>query len=137
MSYGGREFAGEIDVRGEIAPRGLPPLQWWGFRSNGSRQGSAGRQHRGGAGNTDELGGTVDPFTKRTNFWGFDINRAARIAATGHGGNSLLRQGDPRHFRFTIFQRVSPDMVASDVIRLEGSWKQRLHTRKPHGLNEN
>src|SRR6478735_7260227 len=31
MSYGGRQFAGGNVVRGEIAPRGLPPLQCWGF----------------------------------------------------------------------------------------------------------
>jgi hypothetical protein len=34
-------------------------------------------------------------------------------------------------------QRVSPDMDAADIIALEGSWKQRLHTRQPHGLNDN
>jgi hypothetical protein len=34
-------------------------------------------------------------------------------------------------------QRVSPDMPADDVIRLEASWKLRLHTRSPFGLNSN
>jgi hypothetical protein len=34
-------------------------------------------------------------------------------------------------------QRVSPDMEPSEVIRLESSWKERLHTRKPYGLNDN
>jgi hypothetical protein len=58
-------------------------------------------------------------------------------ANRGDGGNKLLRQRDPRNFRFTILQRVSPDLDADDVIRLEGSWKRRLHTRSPHGLNEN
>jgi hypothetical protein len=65
------------------------------------------------------------------------FGRWLSYAARGHGGNRLLRKRDPRHFRFTILQRVSPDMEASDVIRLEGSWKQRLHTRDPHGLNDN
>jgi len=65
------------------------------------------------------------------------LGRWLSYAASGHGGNRLLRQRDPRHFRFTILQRVSPDMDASDVIRLEGSWKQRLHTRGPYGLNDN
>ncbi|MFH1891862.1 MAG: GIY-YIG nuclease family protein [Candidatus Zixiibacteriota bacterium] len=65
------------------------------------------------------------------------LGRWLSYAARGHGGNRLLRQRDPRHFRFTILQRVSPDMGASDVIRLEGSWKQRLHTREPYGLNNN
>ncbi|MBM3300064.1 MAG: GIY-YIG nuclease family protein [Deltaproteobacteria bacterium] len=58
-------------------------------------------------------------------------------AASGHGGNRLLRQRDPSNLRFSILQRVSPDMDAGDVIRLESSWKERLHTRQPYGLNDN
>ncbi len=46
-------------------------------------------------------------------------------------------QRDPQHSRFTILQRVSPDMDAEDVVRLEASWKDRLNTRAPHGLNDN
>ena len=65
------------------------------------------------------------------------LGRWLNYAACGHGGNHLLQQRDPRNFRFTILQRVSPDMEAHDVIRLESSWKQRLHTRKPYGLNDN
>jgi hypothetical protein len=65
------------------------------------------------------------------------LGRWLDYAARGHGGNRLLRQRDPRKFRFTILQRVSPDMIASDVIQLEGSWKERLHTRQPYGLNDN
>jgi hypothetical protein len=65
------------------------------------------------------------------------LGRWLAYAATGHGGNSLLRQRDPRHFRFTILQRVSPDMEDDDVIRLEATWKERLHTRPPYGLNDN
>lgn len=65
------------------------------------------------------------------------LGRWQNYAARGHGGNRLLRQRDPKHFRFAILQRVSPDMAAGDVIRLEASWKQRLHTRHPHGLNDN
>lgn len=34
-------------------------------------------------------------------------------------------------------QRVSPDMPADDVIRLEVTWKERLRTRHPFGLNDN
>jgi hypothetical protein len=56
---------------------------------------------------------------------------------SGHGGNRLLRQRDPRNFRFSILQRVSPDMDSDDVIRLEATWKERLHSRQPHGLNDN
>lgn len=65
------------------------------------------------------------------------LGRWLNYAARGHGGNSLLRQRDPRKFRFTILQRVSPDSDARDIIRLESSWKQRLHTRAPFGLNDN
>jgi hypothetical protein len=68
-----------------------------------------------------------------TNIYG----RWAEYAASGHGGNKLLRKRDPSDFKFSILQRVSPDMNADDVIRLESSWKERLHTRQPHGLNEN
>ncbi|MFT5323272.1 MAG: hypothetical protein ACI8P0_001121 [Planctomycetaceae bacterium] len=65
------------------------------------------------------------------------IARWLGYAATGHGGNRLLRKRSPNDFRFTILQRVSPDMEPADVIRLESSWKRRLHTRHPFGLNDN
>jgi hypothetical protein len=65
------------------------------------------------------------------------LGRWLAYGATGHGGNKLLRDRDPQAFRFTILQRVSPDMLSDEVIRLESSWKTRLHTRAPHGLNEN
>jgi hypothetical protein len=65
------------------------------------------------------------------------LGRWLNYASSGHGGNSLLRKRDPRHLRFTILQRVSPDMDATDVIRIESTWKERLHTRLPHGLNDN
>jgi hypothetical protein len=65
------------------------------------------------------------------------LGRWLGYSKRGHGGNHLLRQRDPQNFRFTILQRVSPDMDAGDVIRLEASWKERLHTRAPYGLNDN
>jgi hypothetical protein len=65
------------------------------------------------------------------------LGRWLNYAARGHGGNRLLRQRNPRNLQFTILQRVSPDMDESDVVRLEGTWKKRLHTREPHGLNDN
>jgi hypothetical protein len=65
------------------------------------------------------------------------LGRWQEYAARGHGGNALLRQRHPGNFVFTILQRVSPDMDAVDVIKLESSWKQRLHTRQPYGLNDN
>ena len=65
------------------------------------------------------------------------LGRWMDYATTGHGGNKLLKGRDPTNFRFTILQRVSPDMDADEVIRLEASWKLRLQTRSPNGLNEN
>lgn len=65
------------------------------------------------------------------------LGRWLNYAARGHGGNKLLRLRDPQYFQFGILQRVSPDMDAADVTRVEASWKLRLHTRQPHGLNEN
>jgi hypothetical protein len=65
------------------------------------------------------------------------LDRWQNYAASGHGGNCLLRPRDPRSFRFSILQRVSPDMDAGDIIQIESSWKQRLHTHKPYGLNDN
>jgi hypothetical protein len=65
------------------------------------------------------------------------LGRWQNYATRGHGGNRLLRKRDPRNFQFTILERVSPDMKDSDMIRLESSWKERLHTRKPYGLNDN
>jgi hypothetical protein len=65
------------------------------------------------------------------------LSRWQNYAARGDGGNKLLLLRDPRNFRFTILQRVSPDLAADDIIRLESSWKRRLHTRHPHGLNYN
>ena len=65
------------------------------------------------------------------------LGRWLHYAKSGHGGNVLLRRCDPKTLRFTILQRVSPDMDASDVIRLEGTWNKRLHTRSPFGLNDN
>jgi hypothetical protein len=65
------------------------------------------------------------------------LGRWQEYAARGHGGNRLLRQRNPKHFRFSILQRVSPDMDSDEVIRLEATWKERLHTRQPYGLNDN
>jgi hypothetical protein len=62
--------------------------------------------------------------------------RWMEYAKTGHGGDKSLQNLDPRNFRFSILQIVSPDMSPTEVIALEQSWKERLHSRKPFGLNE-
>jgi hypothetical protein len=82
---------------------------------------------------TSDAKGYVGSAYGQENLLGRWLNYADR----GHGGNVLLRQRDPKHFRFSILQRVSPDMDAADVIRLEATWKERLHTRAPFGLNDN
>lgn len=65
------------------------------------------------------------------------LGRWRAYAASGHGGNRLLKQRAPEGFTFSILQRVSPDMPPDDVQRLESTWKVRLHTRHPLGLNDN
>jgi hypothetical protein len=65
------------------------------------------------------------------------LGRWQNYKESGHGGNSLLKDRNPHAFQFSILQRVSPDMDESDVIRLESTWKERLHTRDPFGLNDN
>ncbi|MCB9969101.1 MAG: GIY-YIG nuclease family protein [Geminicoccaceae bacterium] len=64
------------------------------------------------------------------------LGRWLNYASTAHGGNKKLRNRDPASFRYSILQRVSPDMEPAEVIGLEGTWKDRLHTRR-FGLNEN
>lgn len=64
------------------------------------------------------------------------LGRWLAYAATGHGGNRQLREGQPADLQFSILQRTSPDLSPDDVIRVEGTWKERLHTRE-FGLNSN
>lgn len=82
----------------------------------------------------DEMDGKgyVGSAYGRDNILGRWLNYAAR----GHGGNKELRRRNCSRFRFSILQRVSPDMEPRDVIQLESAWKVRLHTRE-FGLNEN
>ncbi|GAB2502001.1 hypothetical protein GCM10027084_15460 [Pseudoxanthomonas sangjuensis] len=65
------------------------------------------------------------------------LGRWLNYASSGHGGNKLLRGIDPAGFEFSILQLVAPDMPMDDVIALERSWKLRLHTLEPDGLNRN
>jgi hypothetical protein len=65
------------------------------------------------------------------------LGRWRTYAKSGHGDNRLLRERDPEDFTFTILELVSPAMDSEDVIRRESTWKKRLHTRAPHGLNDN
>jgi hypothetical protein len=66
------------------------------------------------------------------------LGRWKKYAASGHGGNRLLRPPrDPRNFRFTILELDARNRDPNHVIQLENSWKQRLHTHHPDGLNDN
>ncbi|WP_211259283.1 GIY-YIG nuclease family protein [Stenotrophomonas koreensis] len=65
------------------------------------------------------------------------LRRWLNYAASGDGGNRLLRGLDPEQFVFSILQRVSPDMPSDEVVQVENSWKLRLQTRSPYGLNDN
>lgn len=65
------------------------------------------------------------------------LQRWTEYARTGHGGNKHLRSRDLSQFRFSILQRVSPDLDHASVIRIENTWKDRLGSRWPGGLNDN
>jgi len=65
------------------------------------------------------------------------LGRWQDYAVSGHGGNKLLRKCDPQNLRFSILERLSPDQQPDEVIGRENTWKERLHTRAPYGLNEN
>jgi hypothetical protein len=65
------------------------------------------------------------------------LGRWERYAATGHGGNVHLRKRLAKNFVFSILERVSPDMEKNDVIERKTTWKKRLHSRWPFGLNDN
>lgn len=57
------------------------------------------------------------------------LGRWLGYAATGHGGNRLLKTCHPQDFAFSLLERVSPDLPAEQVITLENRWKDRLCTR--------
>jgi hypothetical protein len=65
------------------------------------------------------------------------LGRWMDYVAQGHGGNRQLRRRNPKNFLFSILRRVSPDLEDSEVVDLESTWKTRLHTRSPDGLNDN
>lgn len=62
------------------------------------------------------------------------LGRWSAHVAGERGITAELRRRDPASFRFSILERVSPDLPAEQVIRLEQTWMDRLHTRR-FGLN--
>ncbi len=65
------------------------------------------------------------------------LGRWQSYVRDGHGGNRELKGRDRADFRFTILERVAPDLSPEEVVAKENSWKARLHTRAPFGLNAN
>lgn len=61
--------------------------------------------------------GYVGSASGSENIWGRWLN----YAATGDGGNRLLRGREPEQFVFSILQRVSPDMPSDEVVKIENS----------------
>ena len=65
------------------------------------------------------------------------LGRWQSYGRSGHGGNLLLRGRPPENFHFSILERLAETADPRDVIRRENSWKLRLGTRSPLGLNAN
>lgn len=63
------------------------------------------------------------------------IGRWDCYARTGHGGNVELRGREPKNFTFSILERVEDGSSVAEVVAIENSWKKRLHTYIPDGLN--
>jgi len=62
------------------------------------------------------------------------LGRWQNHVARARGITRELRARDPINFRFSILQLLAPDAGKNDVISLEHSWMNRLHTRE-FGLN--
>lgn len=65
------------------------------------------------------------------------LGRWRNYSVDGHGGNMGLRGVEAGTLVFSILERTSPDLPLLDLVQLESSWKDRLMTRRPHGLNHN
>jgi len=65
------------------------------------------------------------------------LGRWRSYAKNGDGGNRLLKPRKPDQFRFSILERLGPDLDPKDVVVVENSWKKRLGTLHPDGLNAN
>jgi hypothetical protein len=65
------------------------------------------------------------------------LGRWKNYRDSGHGDNKLLRQRNPSNFRFSILERLADNVDERTVFDRETSWKIRLGTRVPDGLNAN
>lgn len=64
------------------------------------------------------------------------LGRWESYAATGHGGNALLKQRGVADYRIAILEVCSTDMGPAEVLAREIAWKGKLGSRV-HGLNAN
>jgi GIY-YIG catalytic domain len=64
------------------------------------------------------------------------LGRWRAHVAGDHGGTVGLANRIPATFRFSILETLHPSLDAFEVIEVENTWKERLHTRV-FGLNEN
>ncbi|MEO0487375.1 MAG: GIY-YIG nuclease family protein [Pseudomonadota bacterium] len=62
------------------------------------------------------------------------LGRWQQHVAGAAGITAKLRARDPLNFRFSILERLAPDLDAREVTRREQTWMTRLHTRG-YGLN--
>lgn len=65
------------------------------------------------------------------------LGRWLTYGRSGHGGNNLLKGRSPEYFQFSILERLPETIDPRQVVARENSWKVRLGTRAPHGLNAN
>jgi len=83
----------------------------------------------------------IDPESGKTyigSAYGSDgiWQRWKEYAASGHGGNKLLKGLDPSRFQWSIVRTLSRVLSAHEVIKLE-SLEKRKHGSKAFGLNDN
>lgn len=64
------------------------------------------------------------------------LGRWQAHVARNHGITVELQHRDPSRFRFSILERVGPDMTAEEVTAIESGWKLRIHSIA-FGLNRN
>lgn len=64
------------------------------------------------------------------------LSRWQAHVAGDKGITTGLAGRDPATFRFSILETLNPNLDPADVIAVEATWKDRLHTRD-FGLNEN
>ncbi|MYA60910.1 MAG: GIY-YIG nuclease family protein [Chloroflexi bacterium] len=64
------------------------------------------------------------------------LGRFREYAANGHGGNHLLQHRPRANYAVSILEVTSSTMSASEIVRRESAWKNKLGSRS-HGLNAN